>query len=311
MVKKINIVGLFFFLFLMSYSQNDSSYIKPYNQKYSIQVFSEKKFIFLGDKIKGEYDKMYMPNNPVNLGLGLSIRNTILSFSYGYGFDFTRSKHKGKTESFDFQYHYYNRKITVDAYLQDYKGFYINDDDKDSFFGLAPDLQMKYYSLFSQYVFNGNKFSYKAAVNQSEKQIKSVGSFLLGGGIYYTKIKSDSSFVYKDKNDMHSLQVGVSFGYAYTWVINPKVYISGSVTGGVSIGNQYGKNTLTAFGNVQPRFFAGYVRDKWSLIVAMQATMNLPFEEEKKRQIETLSGSAQLKFIHRLNYFPILSKIFK
>jgi len=279
MKKNINISVLLFLISIFSYSQTDSSYIKPYNEKYTIQVFSEKKFIFLGDKVEGEYDKTYMPNNPVNLGLGLSIKNTILSFAYGYGFDFFRDKDKGKTESFDFQYHYYGNKITVDAYLQDYKGFYVEDNENDKFLSLAPDLQMKYYSLFSQYVFNGNKFSYKAAVNQSEKQLKSVGSFLLGGGIYYTKINSDSSFVYNDKTNLKSFQVGASFGYAYTWVINPKVYISGSLTGGMSIGNQYGKNTLNAFGNIQPRFFVGYISNKWSLIVDMQATMNIPFEK--------------------------------
>lgn len=311
MKKKINISALLFLFSIICYSQSDSSYIKPYDEKYTIQVFSEKKFIFLGDKLEGEYDKTYMPNNPVNIGLGLSIKNTILSFGYGYGFDFLRNKDKGKTKSFDFQYHYYGNKVTVDAYLQDYKGFYVQDNDDDKFISLASDLQMQYYSLFSQYVFNGDKFSYKAAVNQSEKQLKSAGSFLLGGGLYYTAIRSDSSFVYNDKTNLRSFQVGVSLGYAYTWVINPKVYISGSITGGVSIGNQYGKDKLNAFGNVQPRFFAGYIGNKWSVIVAMQAMMNLPFEESKKRQIQTLSGSAQLKYIHRLDYFPILSKIFK
>lgn len=311
MMKNTNILILLFLFSIFSYSQTDSSYIKSYDEKYTVQVYAEKKFIFLGDKLEGEYDKMYIPNNPVNLGLGLSIKNTILSFGYGYGFDFLRDKDKGKTESFDFQYHYYDRRITVDAYFQNYKGFYINDEENDKFLGLAPDLQMKYYSLFSQYVFNGNKFSYKAAVNQSEKQLKSVGSFLLGGGVYYTEVKSDSSFTYKDKNNIHSLQVGVSLGYAYTWVINPKVYISGSVTGGMSVGNRYGRDYLSIFGNIQPRFFAGYVSNKWSILISMQATMNLPIESEKTRQIQTISGSAQLKYIHRLDYFPILSKIFK
>lgn len=305
-----NIIILFLFP-ILAYTQIDSTYIKSYTDKYTIQVSSEQKYIYLQDHLKKEYNKTFIPNNPINLGLGLSIKNTILSFSYGYGFNFLRDNSKGKTKSFDFQYHYYGRKFTIDTYIQNYKGFYIQDNNRNKMIALAPDLHMKYYSIFSQYVFNGNKFSYKAAVNQNEKQIKSVGSLLLGGGLYYTKIKSDSSFFYKKKNDLKSVQIGFNIGYAYTWVINPKIYISGSLTGGLSIGNTYEKNTINIFSSIQPRFFTGYIKNKWSLILAMQATMNIPMEPRNERQILTLSGAAQLKYIHRLNYFPILSKIFK
>lgn len=129
-------------------SQTDSLYIKSYNEKISVKVFSSKKFVFLSyDQGKEESDT-YMPNNPAEIGLGLSINNTVLSFSYGYGFDFLRDKQKGKTKSFDFQFHNYGHKYVLDIFYQKYKGFYLHDSDSKEQPLIFPNLSINQYGVF-------------------------------------------------------------------------------------------------------------------------------------------------------------------
>lgn len=137
-----------------------------------------------------------MPNNPPNIGLGFSMNNTIVNVSYGQGFNFMRDKEKGKTKALDLQIHNYGKKFTFDVFIQRYRGFYA-EDESGNVLALYPDLKIRQYGAYGQYIFNNKKFSYRAAFNQNEKQLKSAGSFLIGGGVYFSKIESDSSFVHK------------------------------------------------------------------------------------------------------------------
>lgn len=133
----------------------------------------------------------FMPNSPLKIDFGITLNNTILDF--GYGVSVWKEKEKGKTKSFDFQTHKYIRKFVFDLFIQKYQGFY-NDESKN--IEIYPDLRIQNYGLSALYILNNKRYSYKAAFNQSEKQLKSAGSILLGAGIYQTKIESDSSFLY-------------------------------------------------------------------------------------------------------------------
>lgn len=290
-----------------SFSQEKNIYISDYKQKLIVTGFTMKEFldISLSDQ---EQNLIYKPNNPLEFGLGFSYKNTFLSFAYGYGFDFMRDKKRGKTESLDLQYHHYSRKYMFDLFMQRYSGFYMEEKDSRDYM-LTPDLKLRQYGLHGQYVFNHNRFSYKAAFMHNEKQLRSAGSFLLGGGIYYSQIRSDSSFVY---NHLNHFQLGVSIGYVHTWVFNKHWFVSGAITSGINVGTEkFGRLKslqLKVSPTVFPRLSIGYDHDSWSLGFIYLSNITFPvFSEDIK--IGLLSGRFQLSYYRRIKDVPFLSRL--
>lgn len=256
--------------------------------------------------------KNFMPNTPMSLGFGISIKNTIIDLSYGQSLNFMKEDDKGRTKALDFQIHNYGRKFIIDLFIQKYHGFYTADDSNKNI-KLYPDLNIQQYGAFGQYVFNNKKFSYKAAFNQNERQLKSAGSFLLGGGVYFSKIDSDSSFVYKSKNSLRNFQFGVSGGYAYTWAIDKRWFASGSATVGANFGteriNDFGKRKIEISPTFFPRISVGYNKENWSL--GLSYINNLifsSFTDNNTDNIGLSSGNLQIGYIWRLHSNPFISK---
>ena len=291
----------------LSFSQVDSSYIGFYEQKLSVKLYLSKNFIWLSEVVEEDPEKdiVYMPNNPANLGVGLSWKNSVLSFSYGYGFDFLRDKEFGRTKSMDFQFHNYGRKHVIDLFIQKYKGFYI--DEKDVI--LYPDLQIRQYGLHGQYVLNGKKFSYRAALDQNEIQLRSAGSFTFGGGVYFTNIKTEEHSFLDDQHEINNFQFGISGGYAHTWVINKNWFISGSVTVGINFGDEsfrkFGSRNFGVSPTVFPRFSVGFDKYDWSLGLNYINNFIFPSFSENSH-IGIFSGSFQLSFTRRFHTIPLI-----
>lgn len=305
-----------FFLFFPVYSmaQVDSAYIRPYDYELMLIGFMGKDFLFL-DVETPEQNLMYTPNNPMELGLGIAWNNTVLSIAGGYGFDFMRDKAYGKTKSFDFQLHNYGRKFVFDLFIQRYKGFYMEEEEKrGKEFVLCPDLRIRQYGINGQYILNNKRFSYRGAFNQNEKQLRSTGSFLVGAGVYFTKIQSDSSFVFKNRNELENFQFNFSAGYIYTWVLGKRWHITATTTVGISFGsatiNRFGKDRLEVYPTVFPRMAAAYNHDTWALSFTFVGNMNFPaFTDD-----ETLSlfgGNFQITYFKRMADVPFLSKWIK
>lgn len=284
------------------FAQVDSTYIGFYGQGIAPRTFIARDFIYMVQETKGAEDKTYMPNNPVKLGLGLSINNSVVNIGYGYGFDFLRDRSLGKTKSFDFQYHYYGRKFVADLFVQEYEGFYLDDNSKNP--TVYSDMTMRMYGLHGLYILNNKKYSYRAAFNHTEKQLKSAGSFLLGVGAYTTKISGDSSFLYKDKTIFRSFQIGISGGYAYTWVLGRRWFINGSTTVGINFGaekfSRFGKDKLDVSPSVFPRISVGYNKQTWAL--GFSYVNNILFNSvSSDNSISVHSGSFQFTFVKRFN----------
>ncbi|NDW18859.1 DUF4421 domain-containing protein [Dysgonomonas sp. 216] len=290
-------------------AQIDSSYIGFFDDQVLLRAYTGRDFIFL---MQGKEEKDYMPNNPANIGFGFSWKNTILSFGYGYGFDFMKDKNLGKTKAFDFQLQNYGRKFTFDIYIQQYEGFYHDKKDDGKDVELYPDLRIEAYGAQVQYLFNGRKFSYKAAFNQNQKQLKSAGSFLLGLAVSQTKIRTDSSLVLSNKKILRNFQIGVNGGYAYTWALGRHWFINASLSVGIHFGSEqlstFGKSKLEVYPAIFPRVSAGYNREKWSLGLSYVSRQIFPeFTEEEQTVLN--SGSFRLTYTRRLHDIPILSKI--
>lgn len=290
---------------ILIYGQVDSTYIGFYEKQFGVKTFVSKDFVNMAQEISGEEEKVFLPNNPVSIGLGISIYNSVINVGYGYGFDFMRDKNRGKTKSFDFQYHYYGRKFVFDVTAQRYRGFYLDDtDSKSDEIVLYPDMSIRMYGLHGLYIFNNDKFSYRATFNQSEKQLKSTGTILVGGGIYTTKIASDSSFMHNGRSTLRNFQFGVSAGYAYNWVLGRYWYISGSTTVGINFGSEklstFGKEKIKVTPSVFPRISMGYNRSNWAL--SFSYVNNILFESlNDDNSLSIFSGSFQMSYTKRFN----------
>lgn len=285
----------------------DTTYIQKRGHLFSVSPYFSQDFFVLTIE-QGSTETEYAPNTSPKVGLGFSINNTIIDFGYGFGFGALENKDKyGKTKAFDLQLHHYNRRFVLDLYIQRYNGFYIDGDEIVK----CPDMRVNQSGLYGHYIFNHRKYSYKAAFVRNEKQLRSAGSFLVGGGVHQTNIKSDSSFVYNGKNSLDNFQFGISVGYAHTWVLGRYFDISASGTMGVNFGceraSRFGKDKLKVHPVVIPRISAGYNKDKWGL--GLSYIMNFYFPAiEQKSNVTMNTGRVQLSFIKRFYTTPSWKK---
>ena len=277
-------------------AKTDTTYIEKYDKKMSVMAFLSRSSIEIDQN-----DKSFQPNSPMKIGLGLAIKNTVLNISYGAAITQTSNKDHGKTKALDFQLHQYGRYFVLDLFYQKYKGFY-NDDNGVS---LYPNTTVQITGAEGTYIFKGNKLSAKAAFQQSEKQLKSVGSFVLGGGIYNFRIKEVNDLFPWENNNINNLQLGASAGYAYSWVINEHWLLSGIATVGANFGNE---THLLEKGNVKiyPAVFTrgsfGYHKNDWAVNFSFLINnKSLYVDEEDSFNISSLN--MQISFVQHLDNF--------
>ena len=107
-----------------------------------------------------------------------------------------RDQSKGNTRYLDLQAHQYLGRFNVDLFGQFYRGYYLEDYSlatEEKY--LREDLQVREFGAVVQHVFNHRKFSFRAAMMNSEYQKKSAGTWLLGGDFFFGKVKADSSLI--------------------------------------------------------------------------------------------------------------------
>lgn len=286
-----------------SFGQPDGLYIRDFGKELSANAFFGRKIAMLEYQPKGADGDTYtyMPNNSYNAGLGFYWKGIGLDISFGL--PFFKNESACDTKSSDIQFYYYARKFLAGFFWQDYEGFYNDEDDYD-----RPDIKMIRTGIFGEYVFSGNKLSYKAAFNQSEEQLKSAGSFLLGGGFYYTKLEADYDFddvkmASPEKQKAEIWQIGPSAGYGYTWVPRPKYYLTGAVSVGVNVSVSIinGEDPETeVFPSAFPKVSMGYNNGSWGINFIF--LMNISFApKEDDKNFTFGSGNFTINFVKRFS----------
>jgi len=284
-----------------AYSRPDSSYVCDYERKLSVKGFMFYNII----QLSNETDMLdYVPNNPLGEGIGVLYKDFLLGINYGQTLGSKHDKRFEETKAFDFQFHKYWSRVVVDIYFQQYKGFHIDDENLAVEDATCPDMKFSQWVISGQYVFNSKKFSYRAAFQQDEKQLKSAGSFLLGYGMYHSKITSDSSFIHDGKRVFNSYQWGFNAGYAYNWVVSRYWLINGSLSVGANLGNQHLKpffdDQLDVNISALPRFSAGYNREKWSLGLSFVGSI-LSLNSIEDCDFMLATGRLEVSFLRRFN----------
>lgn len=254
---------IFFAGLLPAHAAMDSAYIRPDSTLIvKASVYTSLTTLSVQEnKAAGETD--YLPNSPASIGIGVVHPKIPFEIAFGMDAGAKEDDHYLRTRALDLQINHYGRMYVLDASLEHYHGFYIDDDTLAYDSADCPDLKIIAASLGAQYIFNGRKFSYQAAFSQSERQLRSAGSLLIGGNLQYLRIDSDSSFNFKGKHSITSLQLGLNAGYSWNWVITPRWLLNGSLT----IGGNLEKTDAESGLHVDPAFLVRaaclYSREKW------------------------------------------------
>ena len=257
---------ILFFLctWFISYGQNaaklfsddhDTVYIDSYKNQLTTRIYASKKYTQL--KIR-DIDKgatlNYNPNDRTNLGFGA----TYGAFTLNIGINFPFINHDddefGKTDYLDLQSHILFRKLAAEVYYSTTKGYYISNPDKilsgykdSDKYPQRRDFLSIDLGATAYYIFNHQRFSYRAAFNQDERQKKSAGSFLAGAAVFNTAFQGDSVLIpYNvDPADFFGsvrlkrsrfANASICGGYAYNLIFLKRVFITASLIAGPGIG---------------------------------------------------------------------------
>ncbi len=265
----------------------DSNYIESFADQLTMRLYTSRKFTnftLSDDEVKPNLE--YRPNDRLNLGIGATYYG--LSLNIGLNFPFVNNDDSlfGQTSYLDLQSHLLMRKFTFELWFSYYQGYYIGNPQKtipgwdiSDNYPQRGDINSTVGGVSGYYIFNYNKFSYRAAFVQDEWQKKSAGSFLVGGSVYAVNVSADSSFIphnIYDTNFYRGYHFNRSFfttisangGYAHSFIIKKKVFFTISLLGGIGVGNSIiettdgiPKNTIgktTMNGNFTFRIAFGY-----------------------------------------------------
>lgn len=239
----------------------------------------------------------YSPNYPFSLGVGIGLRK-ILGLNVLYAQNLFRLKNETnlKTRSIDIQAHKYGKRILIDAYYQDYTGFYIDRGKRN--YTLFPTLSTQQIGVESTYVWRADKFSARAAFEQSERQVKSAGSLLFGSGFYWHRIEPDAKTENVSSEAFENFQIGFHVGYGYSWVASKHWLLTGAFIGGLNFGNQMDilqQLNIKVYPTSVTRFSFVYLKDDWTVALSGIFNNKSVYPTDSK-PIRLITPSIQLSF---------------
>lgn len=216
------------------FAQTDSlsnAYIEKFPDKISTQLFvlNTSNDFTLDYKNEGLTVDV-VPNRKTTMGI--AVQYDIISFSLGFAPKFfadNKDNQDSKMTSFGFSLFPKQWLIHLDYIYQ--KGMSLETAGANIY---LPSLSTKKLGGSTSYVFNKN-FSVNALAFQSERQLKSAGTFIPALSCYYTELKGDASDNIEGKT--YFIDVAIAPGYSYNWVIAKKFLVAG----GLSIGAGFTK----------------------------------------------------------------------
>ncbi|WP_375584313.1 DUF4421 domain-containing protein [Cyclobacterium xiamenense] len=256
-------------------------YYQTYPSKLTSRFYFSRKYTGMGLEKDGQ-GLWYMPNSTLNTGVGLSYQNMTLNLAYGFGFA-NPERGRGETNYLDLQAHVYPKNWVIDLFGQFYNGYYLGQDnlpfpDREEL--LFPDMKLRKVGASVQYLFNGDKFSYRAAFLQNEWQQRSAGSFMAGMELYGGQVRNQSGILPAalrtqfDLRQIKFMEWAPTIGYAYSLIVKKHFFLTLSAASGPSIGRTSLRDATEAVERnwaVRPNYFlrgfTGYNSERWSVNV--------------------------------------------
>ena len=262
-------------------------YYDDYSDLLALRIYTNTKWNAL-DIVKDQQTLKLRPNGPTALGVGFNYKSYGLGIAIGIPKSASSNAKYGKTNRLDLQINVYGKKIGIDGHAQYYKGYYVaNPQDfmewENENYPQLPDMEVFSLGLNAFYIFNSDKFSYKAAFVRNQVQRKSAGSFIAGIFGQLDMVRTDQGFIPANIQDsiqtsfdlksFNTFAIGLTAGYLYTWVISERFFLNIGATPGFGLqtinletleGNNSTKNAPAAqlaargaFGYDSRFFYAG------------------------------------------------------
>ena len=156
----------------------------------------------------------YKPNNSYSFGVGLYLFEVGFELAFAIPIDEKSKALYGESDARDLQLNALGKRWGLDAFYQQYNGFYTTDSEVDVLpdapYPQRPDVESTNFGLTGNYVFNSRKFSFRSAYNFAERQVFSKGSFLLVTSLSSFRFAADSAII----NDAQRVDFGD--GVAFT-----------------------------------------------------------------------------------------------
>ena len=200
-----------------------------YVNEYSYLNISSRKYVEGGEM-------RYKPNIIGSVGAKMKIKNFTLSYAYAL----PQPEKFGKTKALNFVFNFQKRIFGMQLYFIHYNGLYLDTLDRygifddmykreiDNSFILRPDIKFNNVGFQTHFVMT-KSFSINAAFEQTERQKKSAGSFMIMLGANFMGVTNDenmslilpsrqkffprTSNVYKTRNV--SVKVAPGIGYSF------------------------------------------------------------------------------------------------
>lgn len=228
------------------HAHNSDKYYTDYSDLITLKPF----VLFKQNKLaiqNGADQLLLSPNSPTGVGAGINYKSLGLSLGFGLPHSGSSIDKYGSTKRLDLQISLFMKNIGLDGHLQLYKAYY-NENPNDfmdwteSYYPKLPGMKTISIGASGYYVLNNKRYSNKAAVMRTQKQNKSAGSFLVGIFINYDEADSPNGFFPAELPDtlgedfdlkaFRYFATGITFGYAYTFVISKNFFIHAAVTPG-------------------------------------------------------------------------------
>lgn len=215
----------------------DTTYVKDISDKFIVKINTDARI--------DSYDINYNDGSTINLvpnvnaNYSVSLDYKFLGISIGLPKKWFESEEKnrlkGKTSGINLTFNFFFNKWLQTIHYNSTKGYYVENTSSlvdgwrpniDPYLQL-PDLKVQVFGGSTSYIFNGNKFSYRSFLQQTQIQRKSTGSFiptLQYDYFYRTNINAQSTLDY-DK----TLSVIASAGYQYNLVVLKNLNLSGGL----------------------------------------------------------------------------------
>lgn len=224
----------FILLTITAQSQVDSNFIQRFPNKLVVKPYIDYKTnqFDLKDDVTNATARYRTPQIP-RIGIGASYKWATFAMSIVplYKID---QKMKGANSQMDIQWNLYLKAINTDLRYQNYSGYYLRNStaiqgwnmDEQGYYK-RPDLNIQSIGINLRYKFNWKKFSAKAAFSQTERQLKSAGTAIIGVRWNFLGITGDSSltpssltpsFQNFNIDQMRIYDQGIGAGYSYSFV---------------------------------------------------------------------------------------------
>lgn len=247
----MRVLVLLFFVFLFTgVTAQDSLrayYIQDYPERFSLwPVLKQRSLSFAVRDRQEEKNRInYYPNNSFGLGVGGYIFDVAIEATFAIPLNEKSKQLYGESDVRDLQVNLLAKKFAFDVYYQRYTGFYIDDRrtviPSGTPYPQRADIDTRNFGIGGIYVFNNRKFSLRSAFNYVDQQLRSKGSFILGGTINSFKLAADSVVLTEasraelgegaDFDMLRSTTVSLTPGYSHTFIWR-KLFLNGTLAVG-------------------------------------------------------------------------------